>query len=396
VTVNTAQIEAAKKAGLTNVEALARACDNYAFPFYLACVIMDMETNGANIFGHDLGGVFYVKPPEVVQVTEERYHEFKRRIDAGEKSNGVGPFQITWKPYFPRMEQEGLKPWLAADNIKFGVSILRTSFNNQLDQGKSVKEAFRGVAKAYNGKDSYATTAVGLMPTWLARVGEADKPYLQPVPPGVLPEIKQVTAEILSAVARQGFQILTVYGITDHADHNNRRCVDYMINSPGLGIPAGDAIAKYVIANADRLRVNWMIWNHRIWRRVANDKGPAGWSEYTGTSDPHINHVHLECAAGTYRPPIVPPPDPPDPEPIPDPPEDDMELSPEQIEQIADASSDATLKKLLNKPYITAFAKNFLEADVVPAPAYEPVKTNTRWTLMSVFKQLLKKAGPLS
>jgi hypothetical protein len=319
MTVSASQIQKAKQQGLVNVEAIAAACDKLKFPFYMACTIMERETRGKNIYGHDVGGIFTQHGN--LEVTETNYKTFLRRLLNGERSNGVGPMQLTYKGYHigpQSLTTRGYKAWIPVDNILYGAGIMSRSYRTNLAKGQSVSRAFWNAAKSYNGAASYANGAAARARTWLALVGISDTrnhTWVAPVPPGVKPEIKQVTAEVLEAVAKQDFHILTVYGAGPKPDHNNLRCVDYMISSAGLGKPAGDAIAAYLIANADRLRVNWFIWNHRIWRRVANSKGPAGWSKYTATSNPHTDHVHLECAAGVYRPPNTPPPPPPPPPP---------------------------------------------------------------------------------
>jgi hypothetical protein len=133
----------------------------------------------------------------------------------------------------------------------------------------------------------------------------------------LLPEINSIAREIESHLRTKGYVLTTIYGTTTWPDHQNLRCLDFMIStSSSLGKAAGDAIAAYIIANAARLRVNWFIWYGRIWRRLDLGKG-QGWDTYYGTNK-HYDHVHLECAAGTYvPPPDVPLPPPPPPYPIP-------------------------------------------------------------------------------
>jgi hypothetical protein len=119
-------------------------------------------------------------------------------------------------------------------------------------------------------------------------------------PQGVTKKTFSVSDEVVGKARAQGYNIQTVYGATNFPDHNNLRCLDFMINTGGAGgQEGGDWIARYVIKNADRLVVNWMIWDRRIWRRKANNHGPAGWSQYFGPN-PHTDHVHLECADGSY------------------------------------------------------------------------------------------------
>lgn len=149
---------------LTNVEALAAACEREGFPFYLGCTILQKETGGKNIFGHDHGGAFSERGVNI-EVTEERYRKFRELIKH-QTSNGVGPMQITFKGFFDQMEQQGLKPWEPADNIAFGISVLHRTWRST--------GSFYRAAKAYNGNDSYAEDAVERAKTWKQRVGTDD------------------------------------------------------------------------------------------------------------------------------------------------------------------------------------------------------------------------------
>lgn len=182
MTVTAVQIAQAKKHGLINVEALAKACDSYRIPFYFACTILDKETDGRNIFGHDKGGAFSGPSSVNIEVTEARFKEFKRLVlpnfpktTGGKTSNGVGPMQITWKGYFPDAEKQGFKLWIPADNIMFGVQILA---RNWRANGGSIYKT----AKAYNGGAAYGTHAVLLAKTWKKRVGTADLEPAKPAP----------------------------------------------------------------------------------------------------------------------------------------------------------------------------------------------------------------------
>lgn len=180
MTVTEQQIQAAQNY-LINVPALAAACDRYGLPFYVACTILDKETDGRNIYGHDRGGAMSGPSSLNVEVTEANYRQFRKLIDAGKTSNGVGPMQITWKGYFPDMEKQGLKPWIPADNILYGVSILARTW-------QSSRGSVYAVGKAYNGNASYGTSAAALALVWKRRVGTADlAPASAPAPAVPLP-----------------------------------------------------------------------------------------------------------------------------------------------------------------------------------------------------------------
>lgn len=123
------------------------------------------------------------------------------------------------------------------------------------------------------------------------------------IPSGVKPNVKSICAEVVRETAGA---VRNVWGYNTSADHNGRDCIDYMINTRA----EGDKIASYNIRHADRLKVAWIIWNGRIWRRLGAVGRPKGWSTYYGTNK-HRDHPHIQYGITTYRPladqPVKPP-----------------------------------------------------------------------------------------
>jgi hypothetical protein len=76
-------------------------------------------------------------------------------------------------------------------------------------------------------------------------------------------------------------------GSVPGSKHPRGLAMDVMIPAGREGIPTGNAIAQYYVANAERLRVDNVIWFGRIW-----NKG-RGWHAYFGPS-PHKDHVHVD------------------------------------------------------------------------------------------------------
>lgn len=199
MTVTATQIARAKARGIKYAEELAAACDKYNFRFYLGCVILYKETSGGdNIYGHDRGGVFSIPYPGRVEVTEENFKQFLAAISkAGSISNGVGPMQITYKGHFPIMEKAGLKAWVPADNIMYGISLVAGSYRKRRDAGDTSDQAFQRAATIYNLGSWVATWAYGihalkLSHDWRKWVGTEDfdvvtpdkvTPPITPVPP---------------------------------------------------------------------------------------------------------------------------------------------------------------------------------------------------------------------
>jgi hypothetical protein len=174
--VTAVQVRAAEQAGIANAWDFARACARTGLPFYLGLAILDKESRGRNVYGHDVGGAM----SGAGEVTEANYREFRRLVDAGHKSNGVGPMQITYRGYFPMADNEGLRLWVPAENMLFGCRILARALTVQLAKGKPLADAFWETARAWNagatGGQAYAHDALSKARTWLAVVGNADAP----------------------------------------------------------------------------------------------------------------------------------------------------------------------------------------------------------------------------
>ena len=116
------------------------------------------------------------------------------------------------------------------------------------------------------------------------------------VPEGVQPQAKKICAEV---VEKNPGKVRNVWGYHTTPDHNNRRCVDYMIFDKA----GGDQIVKYHLDNRQRLLVDLIIWNRRILRSYPKpDITPWTWAEYRG-DDPHTDHPHVQYKEGNYVPP---------------------------------------------------------------------------------------------
>jgi peptidoglycan hydrolase-like protein with peptidoglycan-binding domain len=82
--------------------------------------------------------------------------------------------------------------------------------------------------------------------------------------------------------------------LSDTSEHYDSRALDWMLS---VNVPAQKAIADSVTtwlsanngAVARRLGVSYLIWNHRMWREYAPERG---WAAYTGAV-PHTDHIHL-------------------------------------------------------------------------------------------------------
>jgi peptidoglycan hydrolase-like protein with peptidoglycan-binding domain len=80
----------------------------------------------------------------------------------------------------------------------------------------------------------------------------------------------------------------------DISEHYDGRALDWMlsVNDPKQKAIA-DSVATWLSANngamARRFGISYMIWNHKMWREYAPERG---WAPYTG-SVPHTDHIHF-------------------------------------------------------------------------------------------------------
>ncbi len=107
-----------------------------------------------------------------------------------------------------------------------------------------------------------------------------------------LPNVKPWAVAAANEIGTK-FGIKTIGGwraSDPYPDHPSGLALDIMTNNigaPALRNPTGTAISDYVIANAERLGVKYIIWNGRSWNAQRKS-----WATYTG-SNPHTDHVHV-------------------------------------------------------------------------------------------------------
>lgn len=151
------KIEVARDFGLQNAATIAQASEDVGIWFGPACTLFEKESMGRNVYGHDKGGALSGFPG---QVNAQNFAVFEWLVfDQGMPSNGVGPSQLTWKGYFTSMKAQGLRPWVAYDNMLFGLTILNTHY---LANDKDWLKA----ATLYNGATSYGEDFVAKLAEW--------------------------------------------------------------------------------------------------------------------------------------------------------------------------------------------------------------------------------------
>jgi hypothetical protein len=155
---------------LKNADVAYTVAKKIGMPYYLMCALLEKESMGKNIYGHDVGGVF--SRPGEHPVTEANFKEFYRRVVINkERSNGVGPLQLTYRGFFPQLRDQGLKAWVPHDNMIFGGKLFMGYYNAARRQGHSVDESIRRAGVKYNGATPYGTRLRDIARKWRGRVG---------------------------------------------------------------------------------------------------------------------------------------------------------------------------------------------------------------------------------
>lgn len=171
-TVRPERVEAARRFGLANIDAAAVAAREAGLPFWAACALLEKESGGRNVFGHDSGGALAGFPGEVSRGAWEVFRWLV--IEKGQTSNGVGPCQITYAGarnadgtrdggHFRVMEERGLRPWVPHDNMVYGFDLLAREWDTAGTWAKA--------GEAYNGAAEYGRDLVAKINAWRRRFG---------------------------------------------------------------------------------------------------------------------------------------------------------------------------------------------------------------------------------
>jgi hypothetical protein len=82
---------------------------------------------------------------------------------------------------------------------------------------------------------------------------------------------------------KHGFTVVYGWGLrAGPSDHPRGLALDFMTRDKARG----DALVADLLSNAKGYNVKYIIWYRRIWQ-------DGQWSTYTGTSNPHTDHVHV-------------------------------------------------------------------------------------------------------
>lgn len=184
---------------IENFELAKQVAEEYKIPLALLCAVIEKESNGHHIYGHDTDGVYSTRGRTVVvdglsygvganvPVTPRNFAEFERRVLAGEKSNGVGIMQITYAGpvradgtrdggYLRVAREKGLDLSKELDNIRMGADIIKGHL--QKAGGVPSKDAVVYVGTKYNGRSTYGEDLWVKYNKWVAELDRLADPLL--------------------------------------------------------------------------------------------------------------------------------------------------------------------------------------------------------------------------
>lgn len=171
-------------ARLDNPAAIVAAAGRAGVPVAVAAALAELETGGRNVYGHDRGGVFAAPDGALVPVTPESLAELRARVAAGERSNGVGPAQITWPPLFDRADALGLDLAEPEDNMTLGLMVLAEHARGDLSPaGLERAGTLYNAGTLAEGVTDYGRRLARAAAAWAERLGTApDGRAAEPVP----------------------------------------------------------------------------------------------------------------------------------------------------------------------------------------------------------------------
>lgn len=186
-------VDTLTKNGMSNAAALVEACARVGLPVYVGAAFAQHESNGQNIYGHDVGGAMC----GAGQVTEGNYRQFLTLVRGGHRSNGVGPMQITYPGYFKANTPEVANLWQPLYNFIFGLKIIKGYLGSDYSPSNLNVAGQRYNSGRPNGAPQYGAITVQLAQKWLQLLGPDVVPTPAPAPVVGLPTLQQGSAGLV-------------------------------------------------------------------------------------------------------------------------------------------------------------------------------------------------------
>ena len=173
--------------GLVNADLIVQAATATGVPLAIAAAMIQKESGGRNVYGHDAGGVYSTLTGPVVvsgivyetgadiPVTAFSFVEFLRLVTAGAKSNGVGPAQITYSGYFKQAPDYPF--WDPLANIRFGLTIIADYLDDDFSDSSisSAGAHYNGGTNPDSKAIAYGADLLAKTNMWRAKLARASE-----------------------------------------------------------------------------------------------------------------------------------------------------------------------------------------------------------------------------
>lgn len=313
----------------------------------LAAALVEQESGGFNVFGHDHGIGLPDRPPYSGHpVTKERVKALRDNGNYSHGMQGIGCVQLTWWEFVEEAEREG-GAHLPRYQCRVGFRLLkdyvdRYPYLEALGAYNAGEQNRRSVLRTYAAElaakhEGWKTRLGGsLTPeyptTWLkslgwqtddkgryAKVRARTKVLVDPegwqyaMPIGPEPPVvpggtwlerhptrytwRQDVEELILRILVK-FPGVTITTYVDHPEGYGLDTLSFDVwGEKGRGDPIGSArgqqVLDFVFNDPNPPLINWTVWNGRIWVRG------EGWSSYGGENDDpitdarHTKHPHF-------------------------------------------------------------------------------------------------------
>lgn len=192
----TSPADVLRAGGLANAELIAAAAAAERVDLAIAATMVQKESGGRNVWGHDPMDALRIYTPGA-PVTREAYLAYRSAQDAGRiGAQGVGPAQLTYPPLQRQADAEG-GCWDPAVNLRVGLRHLA-----DLQRSYGMRDGFRRYNGSGSAAESYADDAMVKLARWrerLAGIAASPTPTGDEVDMASLDELRAIVREEVAA-----------------------------------------------------------------------------------------------------------------------------------------------------------------------------------------------------
>ncbi len=295
---------------------ILEACETTGLSLADGCALVEKESGGRNIFGHDYGPTGDAPPYYGHEVTKERVGKLINQPgykQGNAKMNGVGLSQLTWFSYVISAEELG-GAHLPINQLRVGFNLLNV-YLHKYPRQQAIASYNAGEGNWRAGLD-YARDFEVRAQAWRARLaGDDDKPptdwievkarpawgtgsgpYVAQYPThyNLRDDVIKLAEKYINLPRFKGKVSCNTYLLHPPAHPAEIRSVDFW-GWDGRGVPLPEdlhnALFDVIFDDPSPPRIAWIISNGRMWQNgVGWGPAPGG---PVGSDAGHYNHIHV-------------------------------------------------------------------------------------------------------